>query len=137
MEQQGLEFPKPSSPSPNTATNQQVTTTTSDTGAYRAIHLQPGIYEVRIDASGFAAYDQKNVVVEIGRITTIDPRMSVTGGAETVPVSGEAPAVNTDTPDFASNVNQVQINNLPINGRRWSNFALLTPRVAADSAAFW
>jgi hypothetical protein len=120
----------------NTGTNQQFVTTTSDTGAYRATHLQPGIYEVKIDASGFAAYDQKNVVVEIGRITTIDPKMSVTGGNETVTVSGEAPTVNTDTPDFASNVNQVQVNNLPINGRRWSNFALLTPGVVADSAGF-
>lgn len=136
VDQQGAVVPNAKVTVTNTGTNQQFTTATSDTGAYRATHLQPGIYEVKIDAAGFAAYDQKNVVVEIGRITTIDPKMSVSGSNETVTVSGEAPTVNTDTPDFASNVNQVQINNLPINGRRWSNFALLTPGVVADSAGF-
>lgn len=136
VDQQGAVVPNAKVTVINTGTNQEFATTTSDTGAYRATHLQPGIYEVKIDAAGFAAYDQKNVVVEIGRITTIDPRMAVSGSSETVTVSGEAPTVNTDTPDFASNVNQVQINNLPINGRRWSNFALLTPGVVSDSNGF-
>jgi len=118
VDQQGAVVPNAKVTVINTGTNQQFATTTSETGAYRATHLQPGIYEVKIDAAGFAAYDQKNVVVEIGRITTIDPKMSVTGSSETVTVSGEAPTINTESPDFASNVNQVQINNLPINGRR-------------------
>src|SRR5262249_22962690 len=136
VDQQGGVVPNAKVTVTNTGTNQQFVSTTSETGAYRATHLQPGIYEVKIDAAGFAAYDQKNVVVEVGRITTIDPKMSVTAGSETVTVSGEAPTINTDTPDFASNVNQVQINNLPINGGRWSNFALLTPGVVSDSNGF-
>ncbi len=44
----------------------------------------------------------------------------------------EAPAVNTTQPDFASNLDAAAIENLPINGRRWSNFALLTPTATLD-----
>jgi len=47
-------------------------------------------------------------------------------------VSGEAPVVNTQQPDFSSNINQASINELPINGRRWSEFALLTPGTNPD-----
>src|SRR6185312_12187404 len=34
--------------------------------------------------------------------------------------------------DFSSNFNQTSINELPINGRRWSNFALLAPGTVPD-----
>ena len=44
----------------------------------------------------------------------------------------EAPAVNTTQPDFATNLDDAAIDNLPINGRRWSNFALLTPTATLD-----
>ena len=44
----------------------------------------------------------------------------------------EAPVINTKQQDFSSNINQTSINELPINGRRWSNFALLTPGAVPD-----
>src|SRR5262249_8335727 len=132
VDQQGAVVPNAKVTVTNSGTNQPFVTPTSHTGAYRATPLQPGIYEVKIDAAGFTAYDQKNVVVEIGRITTIDPKMSVTAGSETVTVSSEAPTVNVEQQDFATNVNQTSINELPINGRRWSNFALLTPGANPD-----
>ncbi len=50
----------------------------------------------------------------------------------TVDVSAEAPVINTTQQDFSTNINQTSINELPINGRRWSNFALLTPGAVPD-----
>src|SRR5204863_551508 len=44
----------------------------------------------------------------------------------------EAPVINTSQQDFSSNINQTSINELPINGRRWSNFAILTPGAVPD-----
>jgi len=52
--------------------------------------------------------------------------------AATVEVRSEAPVINLDQQDFSSNINQTSINELPINGRRWSNFALLTPGAVPD-----
>jgi hypothetical protein len=120
----------------NNGTNLDHKVTTDPQGNFRAIKLQPGTYTVTVEAQGFKAYVDQNVLVEVGRITDFDAHLTVGGTQETVTVSGEAPTVNTETPDFASNVNQTSINNLPINGRRWSNFALLTPGVVSDVNGF-
>src|SRR5207237_945554 len=42
------------------------------------------------------------------------------------------PVINTTHQDFSANINQTSISELPINGRRWSNFAMGTPSAAPD-----
>jgi hypothetical protein len=101
-------------------------------GKFRVIALDPGSYSVTIEAPSFAAYRATRVVVEVGRVTELDSVLSPSGHNEAVEVTGEAPAVNTVQQDFSQNINQDAISNLPINGRRWSNFALLTPGVSPD-----
>ena len=46
--------------------------------------------------------------------------------------TAEAPVITTDRADFSTNINQTTIENLPINGRRWSFFALGTPGAVPD-----
>jgi len=53
-----------------------------------------------------------------------------------VDVTAEAPQINTTSADFAPTLNQTAISNLPINGGRWSSFAVLTPGVVANSSGF-
>jgi hypothetical protein len=72
------------------------------------------------------------VTVEVGRTTGVGIAFAVAGGSQVVEVRDEAPAVNTTQPDFATNINDAAITNLPINTRRWSNFALLTPGSTLD-----
>ncbi|MCU1266994.1 MAG: hypothetical protein JWM21_3312 [Acidobacteria bacterium] len=117
----------------NTGTNKEDSVTTDDQGRFRIANLEPGTYNVTINASGFSAYTQEKVIVEVGTVTPINADLSVgpvQGG--TVEITSEAPVINTQQQDFANNVNQTQINNLPINGSRWSNFALLNPGTVPD-----
>ncbi|HMH44808.1 MAG TPA: TonB-dependent receptor [Pyrinomonadaceae bacterium] len=116
----------------NKGTNKEDTATTDDNGGFKVNNLQPGTYAVTINGSGFAPYTNENVVVEVGRSTTMDTALSLVGVTGTVQVTAEAPAINTTQQDFSSNVNQVSLNNLPSNGRRWSNFAILTPGAVPD-----
>ena len=109
----------------NTETNKEDTATTDDTGRFKVSNLQPGKYAVTIDSSGFTQLTQENVVVEVGRETALEVGLSVGQVTGTVDVTAEAPVINTSQQDFSSNMNQTSINELPINGRRWSNFALL------------
>ncbi len=116
----------------NTETNKEDTAVTDDQGSFRVVNLQPGIYDVTISASGFSPFTQR-VVVEVGQITPLTVAISigpVSGG--TVEVTSEAPVINTNQQDFSNNFNQTSINELPINGRRWSNFALLAPGAVPD-----
>ncbi|MEO5935604.1 MAG: carboxypeptidase regulatory-like domain-containing protein [Terriglobales bacterium] len=115
----------------NAGTNASANTTSDGAGRFRVVNLQPGTYNVKVTASGFGV-TASVVVVEVGLVTSVETKMNVAGRGETVEVTGEAPAINVDQPDFSTNVNQTSINELPINGRRWSNFALLTPGATPD-----
>jgi len=116
----------------NLGTNKEDSATTDDTGRFKVAGLQPGIYSVTVNSSGFSPTTQENVVVEIGRETTLEVSLSVGPVTGTVDVSAEAPVINTTQQDFSSNINQTSINELPVNGRRWSNFAILTPGATPD-----
>ena len=116
----------------NLGTNKEDSVTTDDTGRFKASLLQPGPYSVKVSATGFADYSQENVIVEVGRETSLDVNLTVGPVAGTVDVTSEAPVINTTQQDFSNNINQTSINELPVNGRRWSNFAILTPAAVPD-----
>jgi len=116
----------------NAETNKEDSAATDDQGRFRIVNLQPGIYAVTINASGFGPYSQDRVVVEVGRVTEIDAALSIGAVQGTVEITSEAPVINTSQQDFSSNINQTSINELPINGRRWSNFAILAPGSTPD-----
>ena len=116
----------------NIGTNKESTATTDDTGRFKVANLQPGNYSVVISSSGFSPGTMENIVVEIGRETTLEIALSVGPVTGTVDVSAEAPVINTTQQDFSTNLNQTSINELPVNGRRWSNFAILTPGATPD-----
>ncbi len=117
----------------NIGTNKEDSIVTDDQGRFRVANLEPGTYNITISASGFSPYTQEKLIVEVGTVTPVNADLSVgpvQGG--TVEITSEAPVINTQQQDFANNVNQTQINNLPINGSRWSNFALLNPGTVPD-----
>jgi Carboxypeptidase regulatory-like domain len=116
----------------NLGTNKEETATTDDTGRFKVANLQPGRYSVTVNSAGFSPMTNENVIVEIGRETPLEIALSVGPVTGSVDVSAEAPVINTTQQDFSSNINQTSINELPINGRRWSNFALLTPGAVPD-----
>jgi outer membrane receptor protein involved in Fe transport len=119
-----------------TATSQQTglvkTTTTDDEGTYRLILLPPGTYNVRTTAQGFAPTDSNGVIVTVGSKTPLEVTVTINGVTNQVDISGEAPVVETTRTSVSSTINQRAIENLPINGRNYQDFATLTPGVVID-----
>jgi outer membrane receptor protein involved in Fe transport len=116
----------------NMETNKEDAATSDDAGRFKVANLQPGKYAVKVNSPGFGELSQENILVEIGRETSLELGLAVGQVTGTVDVSAEAPVINTAQQDFSQNINQTSINELPINGRRWSNFALLTPGAVPD-----
>src|SRR5262245_50497549 len=76
-------------------TNKTETATTSAEGLFRFTNLQPGPYELIITATGFAEYKQERVVVEVGRLVSIDAGMKVGGTEASVEIVAGILGVNT------------------------------------------
>src|SRR5579863_7399846 len=81
------------------ATNATTTGTTDAAGRFNLIHLPPGLYDLTINAKGFATYSVTGVTVEVGRVTPQDLSLSVQGTTTAVSVTGEAPVVNLEQQD--------------------------------------
>ncbi|HMB26470.1 MAG TPA: carboxypeptidase-like regulatory domain-containing protein, partial [Blastocatellia bacterium] len=116
----------------NMGTNKSETVTTDSAGRFRFTNLQPGAYAITISATGFSEFKLEQLAVEVGRLSEIDAVLRVGGAAAAIDIVASAAAVNTESKEFTTNINQTAINELPINGRRWSDFALLTPGSVPD-----
>ena len=116
----------------NADTGESFAALTGPHGAFRIEGLKPGNYSLTAVSQGFADFRLLRVTVEVGRITEVQIAFAVAAARESVEVRDEAPAVNTSQPDFATNIEDAFIDNLPTNGRRWSDFALLTPTATLD-----
>src|ERR1700759_382334 len=132
----GAAVPKATVVVHNNANNADTTLTTDDKGYFSAPLLQPGNYKVTITASGFGAYVQDHVVVQVSQATTVFPHLSLGSEKQTVEVSAVASDLNFESPQFSSTVPTAAIVNLPQNNRRWSNLAMMTPGVVSDSNGY-
>jgi Carboxypeptidase regulatory-like domain len=120
----------------NRGTNAEETVMTDDIGYFRVGKLQPATYTVSVEVQGFTPFRAEQVIVQVGSVTEISARLNVGSASATVVVSAEVPQVNTNSQEFAPTIDQVAIENLPINGGRWSSFALLTPGAVNDASGF-
>lgn len=116
----------------NTETGLARTVHTNQSGIYSATFLQPGVYDVTASKSGFAKIDNKGLTVQVGQTLTVDIQMTVATTSETVEVTGQAQLVDPAKTEQSQSVSQTLVQNLPIVGRRWDNFVLLTPGVTTD-----
>jgi hypothetical protein len=106
--------------------------TSNDAGLYSAAFLQPGHYTVTVSKTGFTKLERKDITLEVGRTLEIDFALTVQTGTETVTITSEVPVVDADKTEVSEEVSKNLIQNLPIAGRRWDNFVLLTPGVTTD-----
>jgi outer membrane receptor protein involved in Fe transport len=119
-----------------TATNQQTglekTATTTDEGVFILSFLPPGPYTVSANANGFSPAEVKDVIVTVGGRVPLDVTLSVGSASGVVTVSSEAPVIETNLSSVSTTVNSRAIENLPVNGRNYLDFATLTPGVIRD-----
>ena len=112
--------------------------TTGGKGEFLVAHLPAGEYRVEVEYALFAGLTLQPVVVEVGSVTSVEARMRVGGVAASVTVKAEAVPPSVVSVDDLSSaavgsvVTPDEIERLPVNGRRWQTFALLTPTVNDD-----
>jgi hypothetical protein len=107
-------------------------TETDDEGRYRIPELPLGDYEVEASLSGFATETQKGVTLTVGREAVVNVTLRVGVAAQSVSVTAEAPLLDTTNASVAYLVDDQKIRELPLNGRDYTQLALLQPGVADE-----
>ena len=120
----------------NDGTNAEVHLTSDGSGYFKASQLAAAVYTVTVNAQGFAPFKEVNVIVQVGVTSEVAPHLKAAGTTSTVEVTGEAPILNFETPDISSVLDTHEVQDLPLNGGRWSNLTLLTPGATLDTAGY-
>ncbi|MEO6588979.1 MAG: carboxypeptidase regulatory-like domain-containing protein [Pyrinomonadaceae bacterium] len=114
----------------NQDTGFERTVTSNSDGFFTAPLLPLGKYRVTTTAGGFTNSILENVEVNIGQTLSLKIDLKVGGAVETVDVSSESQSVETARTELSTQINERSVENLPINRRDFSRFALLTPGVS-------
>ncbi len=94
--------------------------------------LQPGDYSARVTAEGMSPQISPSLHVAVGGVIDIEFKLVVAGAKENVTVSGDAPLVETQPTAISSFIETRAIDELPLDGRRFTDLALMTPGVTQD-----
>lgn len=120
----------------NDGTGSELKLTTDENGLFRAPLLPPGTYTVSISAPGFSELKSNGVLVQVNQLTEFSPHLSTGATSTTVEVTAAAPVIQFDSPAYGGYLSNKEIENIPINNRRWSALALMTPGVTSDNNGF-
>src|SRR5467141_585472 len=113
-------------------TGVSTTLKTDEDGHFVALYLPPGVYEVSVEKEGFQKQVLQDTAVEVGTTTTLHPRLTVGQVETSVIVSASAVAVDPTQSSLGTVVDNQSIQSLPLNGRNFTDFALLTPGATTD-----
>src|SRR5262249_52792451 len=125
----GLKIPNATVVLVNAANGFRRVALTDGDGPYVADLLLPRECTARAEAQGMSPEVAKHVRVELGATVALDFHLSVAGAKETVTVTGDVPMVETQPSAVSSVVEERAIQDLPLNGQRFTDLALLTPGV--------
>ncbi|MFB3825428.1 MAG: TonB-dependent receptor domain-containing protein [Bryobacteraceae bacterium] len=93
-------------------------TATNEAGNYTITSMDPGVYKIQIEQSGFKTFVRDTVEVAINSTVRVDASLVVGGVTETIVVTAEAVALKTDRGDLSQQVDSTQFENLPLSPDR-------------------
>ena len=111
----------------NQETGYKADFSTSQAGEYLAPNMPPGKYTVSVNAAGFKVAETQNIVVIVDSLTTVDFSLQVGSRSDTVRVEATAQLVDTETSAMGNDISTVQIQELPLFGRVYSQLVQIMP----------
>ena len=102
---------------------------TGDDGRYVLSLLPVGVWELRAELQGFRPLVRTDIATSVAETVVVDFRLEVGGVAEAVTVTAGASPVNVSSPELSYLVSGRELQELPLNGRNYTDLALLQPGV--------
>ena len=115
----------------NLNTGVEQSTATNRSGLYRFAALMPGTYSVTASLKGFR--DREALLrVQVGNTTLHDVKLRAGATGETIRVIADAPLLRPAESSMSTVLERSFIEELPLNGRRYTDFTALTPNTSYD-----
>ena len=111
----------------NLGTRETRTAQTTDSGNYTFTQLGPGMYSIEVSQTGFKSFVVPSIALSASDRAREDAKLEVGAAAQTIQVTGQAAALQTDSSVLTSVVTQKATQDLPLNGRNYVNLAQLAP----------
>src|SRR6185369_16004835 len=114
------------------ATGLQRETTTAENGTFHVLALPAGLYELRVEAPGFATTTASNIEIGVDQTRTLDLVLRVGAKTEVIDVEADAAVTQTETSKLGEIIDNRKVEDLPLNGRDFAQLARLSPGVAVS-----
>lgn len=111
------------------ATNISQRTNADENGNYVITQLDPGTYRVRVELDGFKSAVRNGVILETAQSLRFNVVLEVGELSAEVIISSEPSVINTETSSKGEVIVEKQVQDLPLNGRDFTDLARLTPGV--------
>jgi len=98
-------------------------------GNYVLLELPVGHYRLQVTAAGFQEYLQDGITLNVNQTASVSPRLAVGSEKEQVEVSADAQLIEPTVTSMGKVVQQRELEDLPLNGRNFSQLGLLQPGV--------
>ena len=105
------------------------TVITDRSGGYIVLELPIGSYRVQVAAKGFKEYVQDGILLSVNESASVSPRLTVGSEIEIVQVNADAELIAPTVTSLGKVVGQREMEDLPLNGRNFSQLGLLQPGV--------
>lgn len=119
----------------NAGTNATFSALSDAAGVYTVRALPIGVYNLTAELRGFKKFESRAIRVQVNEVARVDIALSVGEATETIVVSSEVAAVDTQSPTLKIVVDQKRIEELPLNGRNPTQLMRLVAGVQADPRA--
>ena len=106
---------------------------TDDEGIYRIPFLQPGLYDLRIEAKGFQSQVLRQMVLTVGEVGVYDVQLQISEIKEAVRVDNPTPEI--ERTQQSETIERQQVANLPNLSRNLTSYVFTLPGIADVSAA--
>src|ERR1700751_4813092 len=116
----------------NRDTGQERTALSDASGLYVVPQLAPGVYMLTAMKQGFASVKQNNIQLLVNQSLTIDVKFLIASTSQTVEVNAAPPMLNTTSSTLSHVIEHEETVDLPLNGREFTQLALLTPGAAPE-----
>lgn len=119
----------------NIATADKRTTSSSDSGEYQVLTLQPGQYSLTIEGTGFKRYNRNPVEVQVEQATRVNVQMVIGAVSEQVTVTSSAPIMQSENASLGQVVEGRAVTEMPLNGRNVLALVGLVPGVVPQGSS--